>query len=426
MPKRINGKKRKASDAGDTRRKKRRMKKKKMKVFVVDEHNDAMLPFLDAVKNGQLPKKGVKMLHYDSHPDLGNISKGDKIIEHLAKGKVDKTGLHKMTDIATWITPLCLAGFCDEVIWVAGHWCPQIEEGTYELVCGIDSKKALKTASADGDNENNDAVTDYWECDGTSANLKKLKHCKTWKLHVFKHNKKGELPDESFWEIVEIIGNNPWVLDIDEDFFSCNNPHRDDFSACFGMKNWQLLRKIYDVGQPHDEGIEKFLKNKQFLQSQSKFLKLKPVKSLLKVLKEEGHKDPKKLIQDFRKLLIDHYQKEYPDGVNIEELFNLDDLHTAGLYSNLPHHLTKVKDIVEMGNSIEELLNEFIKKENNPIHVTLATSRADRYLPDCQAAIIHGMLDVMMEAIYKDVNIIRMDKPEFSINFATDDEDSEE
>jgi len=152
-------------------------------------------------------------------------------------------------------------------------------------------------------------------------------------------------------------------------------------------------------------------------------MKLKQVKQLLKVLKEEKHKNPKKMVTEFRKLLADHYQKEYPDGVNIEELFNLEDLHTAGLYSNLPHHLTKVKDIVEMGNAIEELLNEFIKIENNPVHITLATSRADRYLPDCQAAIIHGMLDVMMEAIYEKVNVTRMDKPEFSINFASDEED---
>jgi len=424
MPNRTSGKKRKAEDTGKNSRKvKRRMKKKKMQVYVVDEHNDAMLPFLDAVKTGKLPKKGVKLLHYDSHPDLGNIAKGSKIISDLCKQKVNKKGLHKLTDIATWITPLCLAGFCDEVIWIAGHWCPQIEEGTYELVCGIDSKKALKTASADGDNENNEAVTDYWDCDGTAADLKKLKHCKTWKLHVFKHNKKGELPEDSFWDIVEIIGKNPWVLDIDEDFFSCNNPHRDDFSACFGQKNWNLLRKIYDVGQPHDEGIEDFLKAKKFLLPESKFMKLKQVKQLLKVLKEEKHKNPKKMVTEFRKLLADHYQKEYPDGVNIEELFNLEDLHTAGLYSNLPHHLTKVKDIVEMGNAIEELLNEFIKIENNPVHITLATSRADRYLPDCQAAIIHGMLDVMMEAIYEKVNVTRMDKPEFSINFASDEED---
>ena len=36
---------------------------------------------------------------------------------------------------------------------------------------------------------------------------------------------------------------------------------------------------------------------------------------------------------------------------------------------------------------------------------------------------IHGMLDEMVERIYKRVNVIRRDRPNFSINF---DDDSEE
>merc|ERR1719394_1544747 len=98
----------------------------------------------------------------------------------------------------------------------------------------------------------------------------------------------------------------------------------------------------------------------------------------------------------FQNFLQGQFKEEYPDGVNIEELFNLEDVHTAGLYSGLPHHITKAEDIVEMGNAVEEILNEMMF--NKPVHVTLATSRADRYLPDAQAAIIHGMLDSMMEA----------------------------
>lgn len=346
------------------------------------------------------------------------------------------------------------------MIWVAGHWCPQIEEGTYELVCGIDSKKALKTASADGDNKSNSAVADYWDCDGTAADLKSLKKCKTWKLHVYKHDKAGQLPDESFDEIIEIIGQNPWVLDIDEDFFSCNNPHRDDFSACFGLRNWHLLRKIYEVGQPYDENLKKVWTENQFLLSQKEFLQLVPVKQLLKVLKKDGVANPRKVVTDFQKVLIDNYEEELVSKsemstdesqsemstdesqseistdesgsdmsteseptVTVSELFSIEGIHNAGLYTSLPHHLTKVKDIVEMGNSIEELLNEFIEMKNNPFHVTLATSRADRYLPDCQADIIHGMLETLMEGIYENVNIIRMDKPEFSINFKSDDEE---
>ena len=39
-------------------------------VFVVDEHNDALKPIFDAVSTGRVGR-GLKMLHFDSHPDMG-------------------------------------------------------------------------------------------------------------------------------------------------------------------------------------------------------------------------------------------------------------------------------------------------------------------------------------------------------------------
>merc|ERR1712098_311921 len=157
----------------------------------------------------------------------------------------------------------------------------------------------------------------------------------------------------------------------------------------------------------------------------------------------------RKVVTDFQKVLIDNYEEELVSTdesqsemstdesgsdmstesepvLTVSELFSIEGIHNAGLMASLPHHLTKVKDIVEMGNSIEELLNEFIEMKNNPFHITLATSRADRYLPDCQAEIIHGMLEALMKEIYENVNFIRMDKPEFSINFRSESSDDEE
>jgi len=414
--------KRKAPNAEKT--KKRVRKKLPLPVYVVDEHNDAMLPFYDALKSKKLPRSGVKMLHYDSHPDLGNPTKPTKYMKQLAKGKENKTEIHKITDIATWITPLVQGGFVDEVIWVAGSWCKQIDEGSYELVCGLDKKSGLlKTASADGNNEDNEAVSDYWDCDGTAGELDDLEFKKPWILHVFKHNKAGKLPDDSFYEIADILKDSPWVLDIDEDFFSCNNPHRDDFSACFGEKSFKLVKKIYDIGDPWTSNLENIIQEKLFLKPEGQYLKRKDVKAVIKQLKEENL-DGIDLMKKFRLLLAEYYEEEYPEGVNVEQLFDLKDFHTAGMYSSLPHHLTKVNTIVEMGNAVEEILNELMT--NKPVHVTLATSRADRYLPDCQAAIIHDMLDNMMEALYEDVNVVRMDKPEFSINFGPPSDSDEE
>eukprot|EP00492_Amphilonche_elongata_P002049 TRINITY_DN2341_c0_g1_i1.p1 TRINITY_DN2341_c0_g1~~TRINITY_DN2341_c0_g1_i1.p1 ORF type:complete len:170 (+),score=44.98 TRINITY_DN2341_c0_g1_i1:56-565(+) len=157
--------------------------------------------------------------------------------------------------------------------------------------------------------------------------------------------------------------------------------------------------------------------NKEFLASEKAYLKNKNVKKVIKSINEDDDgKNGKKYMLQFKKLLSQYYKEDYPMGVNVEQLFELKDFHTAGMYSGLPHHLSKVDLIAELGNAVEEVLNELM--DNKPVHVTLATSRADRYLPDCQAAIIYDMVDQMMEALYGSVRVTRMDKPEFSICFA--------
>ena len=57
-------------------------------------------------------------------------------------------------------------------------------------------------------------LRDYWDCDGTAGELKDLTHKKPWTLHVFKHNKSGALPDDSFYEISNILKDETWVLDM--------------------------------------------------------------------------------------------------------------------------------------------------------------------------------------------------------------------
>jgi len=93
------------------------------------------------------------------------------------------------------------------------------------------------------------------------------------------------------------------------------------------------------------------------------------------------------------------------------------------LVCTLVYHITLVNfEIAVMGNTTEKLL----KSLDRPLYVTFATSRTDRYLPDCQAALIHGMLDEMVERVYKRVKVIRRDCPKYSINFDSDSENEDE
>lgn len=387
-----------------------------MDVHVVDLHNGAMLPFVDAVKSGMMPRRGNKMLHFDSHPDLGNIEQASPHLQSVAKGRFPKKAIYKMTDIATWITPLVLANQLDEVIWVCGHWCKQIKPGTYDLVCGLDGRGKLRTADADGTNTSH-AITNYWDCDGAAGKLHLLKPQRRWTLHVVQYQKDGTLHPRDLNLITAVCTGNSWVLDIDEDFFSCNNPYKDSFEASFGARTFQLMKKIYEIGSGPDVAVKNILKKKLFLKPKSEFREHKLVKRVVDALNGEDLPG-KKLMDGFYDAFSKAFQQPGDSLIPVEDLIDFEDMHETGTLSGLPHHISRVSEIATMGSATQELLTVL----DRPAHVTLATSRTDRYLPDCQAVLIHGMLEEMMQSVYGDVNIIRSDKPKYSVVVHSDDE----
>jgi len=418
--------KRKRSNTSNRKTTKRKTPNE-MPVYVVDLHDGAMIPFVDAIKKKELPKQGCKMLHYDSHPDLGNIERKSSHIIDAAKGKFNKKGVDSLTDIATWITPLVVAGYLDEVIWVAGHWCKQIKEGTYELVCGIGKDGKLKTCDAD-ESRPSSALKDYWQGDGTDSKLSKVRYQRKWLLHVVKYSKDGTLSPKQTELIHNVCVGQPWVLDIDEDFFSCNNPYRDGFEACFGKSTFTLLKTLYDSeiehsGEQNDDDLMKKIFNKKlFVRSSTEYLKHTLVRQMIRILNKAG-KNGKVLMKKFYQIFNHHYQTTgYKANIKPEDLFNFDELNDTGEMTGLPHHISELDEITSMGNTTQRLL----KSMDRPLYVTLATSRSDRYLPDCQAQLIHGMLDEMMETVYKRVKVTRRDCPKYTINFDEDSTDEEQ
>jgi len=249
--------------------------------------------------------------------------------------------------------------------------------------------------------------------DEADGELENLKHLRPWKLHVVKYSKEGTLTKEQTALIKRVCCDEPWVLDIDEDFFSCNNPYRDSFEACFGAKTFSLIKKIYDIGSPYDSKMRQILKSKLFLKSQKEFMQHRWVKIVISALKEDNL-NGKKLMKEFHNSFHSYFKKTKSPKkahVTVESLVDFADMHETGQLSTLPHHISRIDEIAAMGSTTVELL----KSMDRPVHVTLATSRSDRYLPDSQAKLIHGMLDEMMEDIYGKVDMIRRDKPEFSI-----------
>jgi len=97
-----------------------------------------------------------------------------------------------------------------------------------------------------------------------------------WTLQVIKFNKAGKCPEKQRKSVVSEFSSGPWVLDVDEDFFSCNNPYGDEFWDLFGMDMYSCLTEVYDL---NGQNIcsEKQLYNQPW----RKFSKLSIIKELM-------------------------------------------------------------------------------------------------------------------------------------------------
>merc|ERR1711939_1138827 len=170
------------------------------------------------------------------------------------------------------------------------------------------------------------------------------------------------------------------------------------------------MKKIYEIGSGPDVAVKNILKKKLFMKPKSEFREHKLVKKVVDALNGEDLPG-KKLMDGFYDAFNKAFQQPGDSLIPVEDLIDFEDMHETGTLSGLPHHISRVSEIATMGSATQKLL----KSMDAPAHVTLATSRTDRYLPDCQAVLIHGMLEQMMEDVYVNVNTIRRDKPTFSV-----------
>jgi hypothetical protein len=93
-------------------------------MVVVEQHNGALQPVLQGLRSGALSRSGLRLVHFDSHPDL-----------QVAEGECERLE-STPTTICSWIAPLLLAGVVGEVWWISAAFCDQIAVGTYHLAVG--------------------------------------------------------------------------------------------------------------------------------------------------------------------------------------------------------------------------------------------------------------------------------------------------
>jgi len=392
-------------------------------VYVVDEHDGSMVCLLRNIETGHLPQDGIKLVHFDSHPDLGNIPEEWDGFDDMHNRKYSIRELYDTTDIATWITPMSLMGHVNFVVWACAYWCDQFNPGTWKLLVGKDKNDGRIKVAAPGNKKL--ACLEYWESGDTTCNVEDFEYYKEWTLMVVRYGKNCRLPEKQRDRLKEELSTGTWVLDIDEDFFSCNNPYFDEFRDLFGEKTHKMISKIYGTDPEDTSEMEETLlsmfRNKSYKKSWSRFSKSSLGKNLLKMLNCTGKS---KVLKEFHAFL----RKNWPhggmddndseeeeiefEGWDVRDFFTLDDLHRTGQLACLPHHISSAKEIKELVNEVDALFDELPR----PAIVTVATSRLDRYLPDSQAATIHSFVETMLTNRFENSKVIRLDKPHFSVD----------
>lgn len=391
-----------------------------LQMTVVDEHNNAMLPIWKAMRNNRMPQSGLKFLHFDSHPDLGCIEAEDevdlKVLRGVYSGRFNRLDLHDFTCIGTFILPLVLEGIIDEVTWCAGHWCHQLNSGSYDLLVGISKVDGrMKVASA---NERRPAILDYWMSDDADCKKEELEVFRPWKLHVIKFSKSGPMSKQNFTKLVSNFEKGEWILDIDEDYLSCNNPHGIEFRANFGDESYETLTKIYDADvleyYEYWKGLEKIVLEEKFKLSVDRFHDDETVRAVIDQLKTIMEvKEAVLTLDKFRTVCLTVFPKKVDKTKwNAEDYYEPKDIIETGEMTCVPHHVSSLPHILKMLNSTVDILNAIPKR---PVLITVATSRCDRYLPDAQASLINTLVLRMLRRQFgPGVKTIRTDIPEHS------------
>lgn len=181
---------------------------KKIPIYVVEEHNDALQFIYSAIGGKKLPVEGTTLVHFDAHPDL--------LIDRKLKGEEARSGrnLLPLLQIENWIVPAAAAGHIDTVVWLRPPWSQQMTDGTREIYVGDDPSGYLRV----------DSKEPYYLSDALYS--PDLTNERRFTLTVAELGISPKHMEQSWAQNLacDLNISEPYVLDIDLDFFSTGNP----------------------------------------------------------------------------------------------------------------------------------------------------------------------------------------------------------
>lgn len=334
---------------------------KKIPIYVVEEHNDALQFIYGAIGAKKLPLEGTTLVHLDSHPDM-------LISRHLT-GDQARSGkkLLPLLDIENWIVPATASGYLSKVVWLRPPWAKQLADGTRVVSVGDNKEGLFRVGSKEP----------YFLSDALYCS--ELENERAFALIVAElGDPNNENKTES--DCINSLVNNfnltsPYVLDIDLDFFSTDNPFlhiHDDIGLYDKLEkiftftlpsNFDDTENVKEVVEARDKQLDELEKLFQYLQEHGSFEHWKGEKTELF-----------SKVKELTSLLLQESEKT---GIPIDWWL----VYAAGCtrdQGGLPVHRSTEEQIL---NLVQKSLRNLLAALPSPVLVTISRSTDDGYCP---------------------------------------------
>ncbi|XP_028328902.1 UPF0489 protein C5orf22 homolog [Gouania willdenowi] len=426
----------------------RRRTYQQLPVWVVEDHHDVVSHIYRAMASRHLPLKDVRMVHLDSHPDLLIP------VNMRADTVFNKHQLLSELSIENWIMPMVFAGHLVSVAWLHPSWSQQITEGEHHFSVGRDSSTSTIRVSSRENYFLSDALyiseqqleeprpltlsvitvkpvsttdqsTDQrTETDGghSSKRLRSdlsessrshtdtvqsaLGGVMTGEPKLTKDDDdgggdggEGEEEEGSTSYVVKRLSGflsetEPYVLDIDLDFFSCKNP----FKELYTQEEFSILKELYGFSPPRlnasEEELEECVSRRthQLEDLEAAFADL---------LEDDGDETVTRWTKNPRMAplapLVSSLKQRDPSP-------DYEMVHQAGLTCDtveLPHHVSTLQEI----HSLICAVQRFLTTLPPPTLVTMSRSSLDEYCPLEQVDHIQDRVIQVLQNLYGDVDL---------------------
>lgn len=289
-------------------------------------------------------------------------------LEMTAETVYEKEKLFDIVGIADWMLPAAYAGHFKNLVWLKPPWAKQIEEG--QQLFHVGATRSDNTIRVD-------CKENYFVSECLFCPTEELINSKEVSLEVITLGKRLEGGSDDFNGVRNILEKyvdkcTPYILDIDLDFFSTNNPFESVFSKA---SMYSKLKHIYKYDPPKSKSLEDILvstkkREKQISHLHSIFQTLQDAKLL-----PECPSDSSILhdaVGNLRSDILKHYKEEEIDWLLV---------HDAGCTcddTDLPNHVSTKEEIDEMLECFENFLEVLVQA---PVIITISRSTEDDYTP---------------------------------------------